>query len=44
MAVTEKKTYICKFCKVEVISKTDFRPIMLKQHKPFCRRAYLNWR
>lgn len=38
------KKYICKHCKVEVIGKTDFRPVILKEHAHFCPRRNLNWR
>lgn len=43
-ALREPKKFICKHCKVEVISKSDFRPVMLKQHKSSCPRRILNWR
>jgi len=43
-ALREPTKYICKHCKVEVMGKNDFRPIILKQHPKWCPRYYLNWR
>lgn len=32
------KKFICKHCKVEVVSKTDFHPKLGKQHSRKCPR------
>lgn len=31
--------YHCKHCKVQVIGKSDFRPVLGKEHKKSCPRA-----
>lgn len=33
-----RKKYICKFCKVEVVSKTNTRAIFTHEHKRNCPR------
>jgi hypothetical protein len=33
-----KKVYRCKYCKVAVISRTDFRAILGKEHAKHCPR------
>ncbi len=33
------KIYRCKHCHVQVMGKSDFRPIFTKQHKKSCPRA-----
>jgi hypothetical protein len=37
----ENKKYICKICKVQVVSKTDHRAILGKVHLKHCRRKRL---
>lgn len=32
------KKYICKYCKVEVVSRADTRAILGKEHNKHCRR------
>ena len=36
------KKLICKYCKVEVVSKTDLRAVLGKEHKKCCPRKRLN--
>jgi hypothetical protein len=33
------KVYVCRFCKVPVVSKTDTRAIPLREHAKHCRRS-----
>ena len=33
-----RKKYICKFCKVEVISKSNTRAVYMAEHKRNCPR------
>lgn len=33
-----KKVYRCKYCKVPVLGKTDFRAILGKEHAKHCPR------
>lgn len=37
-----RKKFICKFCKVQVISKFNFAPIWGQEHKKSCPRKRFN--
>lgn len=39
MDYPKKVKYVCKHCKVEVISRFDFRAVLGKNHKRSCPRA-----
>lgn len=34
----ENKKFICKYCKVQVLGREDFRPILGKVHLKHCKR------
>ena len=38
MTPPTKKIYRCKHCKVQVLSKIDFRPVLGKTHSKHCPR------
>jgi hypothetical protein len=40
MMADEHKIYRCKFCKVQVVSKTNTQAVLGKQHGKHCRRRY----
>lgn len=43
MSNVDNKIYLCKFCKVQVLSKNNFHPVLGKEHKRCCpRRKTLN--
>lgn len=38
MTVRVPKKFICRYCKVEVLSREDKRAVLGKEHAKWCRR------